>query len=85
MKKILILGGDGYLGWPTAMHFAVKGFKVTVADNYYRRKIAEQTNSNPLITTPNLRASCQLISKSILTQILKFALVIWRILSLCLN
>ena len=63
MKKILILGGDGYLGWPTAMHFAVKGFKVTVADNYYRRKIAEQTNSNPLITTPNLTHRANLFQK----------------------
>ena len=66
------------------MHFAVKGFKVTVADNYYRRKIAEQTNSNPFITTPNLTYRANLFQK-FLTQILKFALVIWRILSLCLN
>lgn len=54
MKKVLILGGDGYLGWPTAMHFSAKGDKVIIADNYYRRFIAEQTNSNPLIKTPNL-------------------------------
>ena len=39
MNKVLILGGDGYLGWP-AMHLANRGFNVTVADNYYRRKIA---------------------------------------------
>ena len=39
--KILILGGDGYLGWPTAMHFAHKGHDVYVVDNYSRRKIAK--------------------------------------------
>ena len=54
MNKVLILGGDGYLGWPTAMHLANRGFNVTVADNYYRRKIAEETSSDPLFYTPNL-------------------------------
>lgn len=35
--NILILGGDGYLGWPTAMHFSALGHDVTVVDNYFRR------------------------------------------------
>ena len=52
--KVLILGGDGYLGWPTAMHFAARGHEVTVADNYLRRQIAEATNSEALIPTPTL-------------------------------
>ena len=54
--KVLILGGDGYLGWPTAMHFAAAGHEVTVADNYMRRQIAEATDSDALIPTPNLTA-----------------------------
>ena len=52
--RILILGGDGYLGWPTAMHFAAKGHDVYVIDNYLRRAIAQQTQSEALIPTPNL-------------------------------
>lgn len=52
--KILILGGDGYLGWPTAMHFAAQGHQCCVVDNYLRRHIAEATRSLPLITTPTL-------------------------------
>ena len=35
--RILILGGDGYLGWPTAMHFSNRGHEVHVVDNYLRR------------------------------------------------
>jgi UDP-sulfoquinovose synthase len=31
--KILILGGDGYLGWPTAMYLSKKGYEVAVVDN----------------------------------------------------
>lgn len=52
--RVLILGGDGYLGWPTAMDFAAKGHDVTVADNYLRRQIAEATDSDALIATPSL-------------------------------
>jgi len=36
--KILVLGGDGYLGWPTAMHFANRGCEVAVFDNFLKRK-----------------------------------------------
>lgn len=52
--RVLILGGDGYLGWPTAMSFAAKGHDVCVLDNYLRRNIAQQTQSEALIPTPNL-------------------------------
>lgn len=52
--RVLILGGDGYLGWPTAMHFAAKGHDVYIIDNYLRRTIAQQTQSEALIPTPNL-------------------------------
>ncbi len=52
--KILILGGDGYLGWPTAMSFAKKNHEVLVVDNYLRRNIARETRSEALIPMPNL-------------------------------
>ncbi len=52
--RILILGGDGYLGWPTAMDLANKGHDVCVMDNYLRRNMAQETNSEALIPTPNL-------------------------------
>lgn len=35
--RILILGGDGYLGWPTAMHFSRQGDDVAIVDNFTRR------------------------------------------------
>jgi len=52
--KILILGGDGYLGWPTAMHFANNGYEVLAVDNYSRRNIAMQTSSEALLDNANL-------------------------------
>lgn len=52
--RILVLGGDGYLGWPTAMHFSAAGHDVAVADNYLRRDIARNEDSDPLYVVPNL-------------------------------
>jgi UDP-sulfoquinovose synthase len=52
--RILILGGDGYLGWPTAMSLACKGHEIVVLDNYLRRNIARETCAEPLVRNPNL-------------------------------
>lgn len=35
--KIIIFGGDGYLGWPTAMRLAKK-HRVFVVDNFCKKK-----------------------------------------------
>jgi UDP-sulfoquinovose synthase len=52
--RILILGGDGYLGWPTAMHLTAQGHEVTVVDNYLRRRLCREENVEPLFEVPNL-------------------------------
>lgn len=52
--KILILGGDGYLGWPTAMHLSARGHDIAVVDNYFRRSLCREENVEPLFKTPNL-------------------------------
>jgi UDP-sulfoquinovose synthase len=36
--RVLILGGDGYLGWPTALRFSARGHEVSVLDNFSRRR-----------------------------------------------
>ncbi|HEX3426876.1 MAG TPA: NAD-dependent epimerase/dehydratase family protein [Acidimicrobiales bacterium] len=35
--RILVLGGDGYLGWPSALHLSARGHDVAIADNFVRR------------------------------------------------
>ena len=54
--KILVLGGDGYLGWPTSMHLATRGHEVLAVDNYLRRTLALQTQSEALLPSPDLEA-----------------------------
>jgi UDP-sulfoquinovose synthase len=37
--KILILGGDGFCGWPTSLHLSDAGHDITIVDNLSRRQI----------------------------------------------
>ncbi|WP_411816448.1 NAD-dependent epimerase/dehydratase family protein [Hyphococcus sp. DH-69] len=37
--KILVIGGDGFCGWPTALHVSNVGHEVVIVDNLSRRKI----------------------------------------------
>jgi UDP-sulfoquinovose synthase len=37
--KVLVLGGDGFCGWPTALHLSKIGHDVIIVDNLSRRKI----------------------------------------------
>ncbi|MGE0625221.1 MAG: NAD-dependent epimerase/dehydratase family protein [Pseudomonadales bacterium] len=39
MAKILVLGGDGFCGWPTSLHLSNTGHDVVIVDNLSRRKI----------------------------------------------
>ncbi len=54
MAHVLILGGDGYLGWPTAMYFSNRGYDVTVVDNYLRRHACTELDVGMLYPVPNL-------------------------------
>jgi len=54
--RILILGGDGYLGWPTAMYFSSKGHEVAVADNMIKRFWEAEIGVEPLNPVPTLYA-----------------------------
>lgn len=47
--RILIRGGDGYLGWPTAMHLSAAGHRVGVADNFARRAFDEELGLSSLV------------------------------------
>ncbi|MFC0201911.1 NAD-dependent epimerase/dehydratase family protein [Paracoccus rhizosphaerae] len=49
--KIIVLGGDGFCGWPTALHLSARGHDVVIVDNLSRRKIdveLEVTSLTPI-------------------------------------
>lgn len=56
-KKILVLGGDGFCGWPTCLHLSDAGHDVIMVDNLSRRKIDLELGCESLtpIQTPQKR------------------------------
>lgn len=46
--KILVLGGDGFCGWPTALHLSAQGHDVTIVDNLSRRNIDNELEAQSL-------------------------------------
>ncbi len=47
--RVLVLGGDGYLGWPTAVHLSDRGHTVAVADNFARRGYDHELGVDSLV------------------------------------
>ncbi len=47
-KNILIIGGDGFCGWPTALHMSRLGHNVTIVDNLSRRWIDKKMGTDSL-------------------------------------
>jgi UDP-sulfoquinovose synthase len=58
--RILVLGGDGYLGWPTALHLSAAGHDVGVADNFVRREYDNELGVESLVPIHTLeeRVDC---------------------------
>jgi UDP-sulfoquinovose synthase len=52
---VLILGGDGYLGWPTAMHLSAAGHEVAVVDNFMRRGMSTEVGGGSLTPIQSLQ------------------------------
>ncbi|RJR38297.1 MAG: NAD-dependent epimerase/dehydratase family protein [Desulfobacteraceae bacterium] len=49
--RILILGADGYLGWPTTMYLSNKGHEVAVLDSFLKRRWEMELGVEPLVPT----------------------------------
>ncbi len=62
--KILILGGDGYLGWPTAMFFSKRNHQVIVVDNFIKKKIELEFGFKPLNSQPSLQDRVKIWNKN---------------------
>ena len=54
-QRILVLGGDGYLGWPTAMAFSRAGHRVAIVDSFAKRQWELELGVRPLFPIPTLQ------------------------------
>jgi UDP-sulfoquinovose synthase len=52
--RVLVLGGDGFCGWPTALHLSARGHEVGIVDNLSRRSIDQELGVQSLTPIPLL-------------------------------
>ncbi|MBV7327603.1 NAD-dependent epimerase/dehydratase family protein [Chloroflexi bacterium TSY] len=59
-NHIIVLGGDGFCGWPATLHLSNLGYDITIVDNLSRRKIDIELGCQSLtpITTIERRLNC---------------------------
>ncbi|MGH9067790.1 MAG: NAD-dependent epimerase/dehydratase family protein, partial [Acidimicrobiales bacterium] len=57
--RILVLGGDGYLGWPTALHLSRQGHDIGVVDNLVRRHYDLEMGVDSLVPIARLQRRAQ--------------------------
>jgi UDP-sulfoquinovose synthase len=54
-KEIIVVGGDGFCGWPTALHLSKLGHNVTIVDNMSRRKIDAKMGADSLTPIASMK------------------------------
>jgi UDP-sulfoquinovose synthase len=52
--RIIVAGGDGFCGWPTALYLSKQGHEVTIVDNLVRRKYDDELRSNSVTPIASL-------------------------------
>jgi UDP-sulfoquinovose synthase len=67
--KVMVLGGDGYCGWATALYLSAKGHSVAIVDNFVRRQwdheLGAQTLTPILPLSDRLRTWTRLTGRTI--------------------
>ncbi len=61
--KVIIFGGDGYLGWPTAMHLSKNNIEVYCVDNFSKRKIELENGIKPLFNIETMQNRVKIWNK----------------------
>mmetsp|Transcript_22683 Transcript_22683/g.37529 ORF Transcript_22683/g.37529 Transcript_22683/m.37529 type:complete len:457 (-) Transcript_22683:113-1483(-) len=58
-KKVIILGGDGFCGWPTSLYLSDQGHDVVIVDNLSRRNIDTELGCDSLTPIKSPEVRCQ--------------------------
>jgi hypothetical protein len=58
-KKVIVLGGDGFCGWPTSLHLSDAGHDVVIVDNLSRRHIDTELGCSSLTPIQSPEVSVQ--------------------------
>ncbi len=60
--KIMILGADGYLGWPTSVDLSSKNHKLLLIDNFTKKNLLKEYNRQPLLSNKPLNTRIKFLN-----------------------
>jgi UDP-sulfoquinovose synthase len=58
-KKVMVLGGDGFCGWPTSLYLSDQGHDIVIVDNLSRRNIDTELGCDSLTPIQPMEVRCQ--------------------------
>ncbi|MBP6679518.1 MAG: NAD-dependent epimerase/dehydratase family protein, partial [Paracoccus sp.] len=58
--RIAVLGGDGFVGWPTALHLSDLGHEIHIVDNLSRRRIDTELGVQSLTPMDSIQERCRI-------------------------
>ena len=61
--KVLVIGGDGYCGWATALHLSNRGYEVGIIDSLVRRYWDAQLGVNTLTPIAPIQQRIQRLAR----------------------
>lgn len=70
--KVVVLGGDGFCGWPTALYLSEQGHEIIIVDNLARRAIDAELDTNSLTPIETLEVRIK-VWKEVTGREIKFA------------
>ena len=53
--RVLVLGADGYLGWPTALHLSHRGHEIGAVDSFVRRQYDYELGTSSLVPISHMQ------------------------------
>jgi len=59
--KVMILGADGYLGWPTSVDLSMRNHELLLVDNYTKRELIKKYKKSPLIEQETINNKINLL------------------------
>ena len=62
--KIIILGSDGYLGWPTSIDLSLEGHELFLIDNYIKKSLMKDNKRKPLVQNKKIENIVKILKQN---------------------
>ncbi len=71
-KRVIVLGGDGFCGWPTSLYLSARGWDVLILDNLSRRNIDKSLGIQSLTPIASIEDRVECWRRTVPSQMFRF-------------